>query len=103
MLRSSALALAAFVVAATPAYGASYVWTGGGGANTNWSSELNWGGSAPGDNEHDVELAFPALAPAYTSNNDRTGLVVTSLSITTQVITATTSSPATRSRSRAPR
>lgn len=64
---------------------ATYTWTGGGGADTNWSNPNNWGGTAPANDETGVELVFPALAGAYASNNDRTGLQVTSLSVTTQL------------------
>jgi fibronectin-binding autotransporter adhesin len=67
----------------------TYTWTGGGGANTNWSTASNWGGSGPSNNESDVGLVFPALAAPYASNNNLTGLQVTSLAITTQVASGT--------------
>lgn len=69
----------------SPAPAATYTWTGGGGANTNWSNASNWGGAGPGDNETGVALVFPALAAAYASNNDLTGLQVASLDVTTQL------------------
>jgi fibronectin-binding autotransporter adhesin len=64
---------------------ATYTWTGGGGANTNWSSSANWGGAAPGNNETNVTLVFPPLAAPYASHNDRNGLQVTSLTVTAQL------------------
>lgn len=69
----------------SPASAATYTWTGGGGANINWSSESNWGGVAPSNDETSVELSFPALAGHYASNNDLTGLQVSALSVTTQL------------------
>lgn len=73
------------VASRSPASAATYTWTGGGGANVNWSNPSNWGGSAPGNDETAVELIFPALAAHYASNNDLTGLQVTALSVTTQL------------------
>lgn len=70
---------------ASPALAATYTWTGGGGANVNWSSPSNWGGSAPANGEGGVALVFPALAGHYASNNDRTGLQVVSIDVATQL------------------
>src|SRR4030095_9026210 len=64
---------------------ATYTWTGGGGANTNWSSASNWGGMAPDDNETDVALVFPPLNGPYSSNNDVSGLHVISVAVATQL------------------
>lgn len=63
---------------------ATYTWTGGG-ANTSWSNPANWdGNTAPANNESSVTLIFPELDGPYTSTNDRTGLVITFLQITTR-------------------
>ena len=67
------------------ALAADYTWTGGGGADTNWSNAANWGGSGPSSNEISVSLMFPELTGHYDSHNDLTGLHVTFLSITTQL------------------
>ena len=68
-----------------PTLAATYTWTGGGGADANWSNAANWGGSGPSNDESSVSLMFPALAGHYDSHNDLTGLHVTFLSITTQL------------------
>ncbi len=75
----------AVLALASAAPAATYTWTGGGGANTSWSNPSNWGGTAPANGETNAELIFPALAGHYASNNDRNGLVVTSLDLTTQL------------------
>lgn len=86
MRRVTALAVGAFVLALSPRADAiTYTWTGGGGANTNWSKGANWGGQAPANGEGGVALVFPALLAPYASNNDRTGLEVISLQVTTQL------------------
>jgi autotransporter-associated beta strand protein len=76
--------LVGLLVWVTAARGATYTWTGDG-ANDNWSNPSNWDGAAPANNETGVGLVFPALGGAYTSQNDRTGVGVTSLTITTQL------------------
>jgi fibronectin-binding autotransporter adhesin len=68
-----------------PALGATFTWTGGGGANTNWSQGANWGGSAPANGATDLTLVFPALTGPYKSNNDLTGLRVVALSAATKL------------------
>jgi autotransporter-associated beta strand protein len=77
--------LVVLIGSASAVSAASYTWTGGGGANTNWSSPENWGGNAPSNDETAVGLVFPALAGHYDSNNDLTNLQVTSLGVTTQL------------------
>ncbi|MFN8642132.1 MAG: autotransporter-associated beta strand repeat-containing protein [Candidatus Binatia bacterium] len=81
-----ALALVALLALApdAPARGLSYTWTGGG-DDANWSNPANWGGTAPANGESSVSLTFPELSGPYESHNDRTGLVVTFLQVTTQV------------------
>ncbi len=77
--------MAMLIALESAAAAVTYTWTGGGGANTNWSNTSNWGGTAPANNETDVGFVFPALNGPYASHNDRTGLQVTSLDITTQL------------------
>jgi len=49
-----------------PAFGATRTWTGGG-ADNNWSTTANWGGTAPvaGD-----DLVFPSGALRLSNNNN---------------------------------
>jgi len=82
------LVLAAVASARSPARAATYTWTGGG-ANSNWSNNANWQSGAPANNETGLVLVFPALAGAYASNNDRSGLQVDSVSVTTQIAAGT--------------
>lgn len=77
-------ALLGLLVLPPVARAATYTWTGDG-QNANWSDPANWGGAAPADDEADVELVFPALTAPYDSNNDRTGLHVVALAVTTQL------------------
>jgi autotransporter-associated beta strand protein len=77
--------LVVLIGSASAVSAATYTWTGGGGANTNWSSPENWGGNAPSSDETAVGLVFPVLAGHYDSNNDLTNLQVTSLGVTTQL------------------
>jgi autotransporter-associated beta strand protein len=83
----SAVAIAALasLCSASAVAAATYAWSGGGGADTDWSNASNWGGNGPHDNEANVQLVFPALNGGYTSNNDLTGLTVTALTITTML------------------
>ena len=83
--RTWVAAAVALIVLESVAAAATYTWTGGGGGNTNWSNPSNWGGAAPADNETGVELIFPPLTGHYAPNNDRSGLRVTSVSVTTQL------------------
>jgi hypothetical protein len=85
MRRSVGFAVVALLALHAPARAVNHTWTGGGGANTNWSNGANWGGVAPANNETGVTLVFPALGGPYASHNDRSGLRVVSLSVTTQV------------------
>jgi autotransporter-associated beta strand protein len=79
------LGLVASAGLARPALGATFTWTGGGGANSNWSEKANWGGTAPANGATDLELVFPALAKPYKSTNDLSGLRVSALHVTTQL------------------
>lgn len=60
-----------------------HTWSGGGGADTNWSNPANWDGAGPSDNEVGASLTFPALGGHYDSHNDLSGLHVSFLAITT--------------------
>jgi hypothetical protein len=61
---------------------AAHTWSGGGGANANWSNPLNWAGnSAPAANET-VDLTFPAVAGNLANTDNVSGLVVHSLTLT---------------------
>jgi len=83
--RNCVAAVAALIALESVAPAATYTWTGGGGGDPNWSNPENWGGAAPADNETGVELIFPPLTGHYATNNDRSGLHLTSLSVTTQL------------------
>jgi autotransporter-associated beta strand protein len=72
------------VAAPAAARAVEYTWTGGGGADTNWSNPANWGGTAPSNNEINATLTFPALTGPYATHNDLSGLHVTLATITTQ-------------------
>ncbi len=85
VVRTWATCVVVLAALAARAPAATYTWTGGGGVSTNWSNAANWGGAAPSNNETGVELIFPALNAPYASNNDLTGLHVTSLGITAQL------------------
>ena len=85
VLAAATLLLLSALLTPPAASALSYTWTGGGGADTNWSNGANWGGNGPKDNEISVSLDFPALAGPYSSNNDLNGLHVTFLSVATQL------------------
>ncbi len=80
----AALIAVALVLMRTAAIADTYTWTGGGGADVNWSNAANWGGTPPG-NDPIIELVFPALTGSYASHNDLSNLHVRSLTVTTQV------------------
>jgi hypothetical protein len=69
---------------ATAAVADMYTWTGGGGADTNWSNAANWGGKGPAGDPI-IELTFPPLTGPYASHNDLNDLHVRSLNVSTQV------------------
>jgi autotransporter-associated beta strand protein len=61
---------------------AAHTWSGGG-TNTLWSNPANWSaGGAVAEGETDVQLTFPAAGVMnFTSNNDRTTLSLTRITI----------------------
>jgi hypothetical protein len=70
VLRRSPLALglvlAGILLSATPASAVNKTWTGGG-ADDNWTTGANWGGTAPSAGD---DLFFPGPTPRLTPNND---------------------------------
>src|SRR6516162_7829805 len=70
---------------------AVHTWTGGGGANNNWSESANWSGGAPSAGESNVVLIFDAgsFDPVVETetNNNITGLNVGAIEFT-EVISA---------------
>lgn len=48
----------------------SVQWTGGGGANTNWSDPANWGGTNIATLATAPDLVFPSISAATSSNDD---------------------------------
>ncbi|HSY18656.1 MAG TPA: hypothetical protein VK815_09995, partial [Candidatus Acidoferrales bacterium] len=57
-----------------PAWGAPFSWSGGGGANANWSNTANWGfAGVPGNGD---TVIFPASQPNLVNTNNIVGLVL---------------------------
>jgi hypothetical protein len=60
------LVVLALLVSASPALAVNRTWTGGG-ADDNWTTAANWGGTAPSAGD---DLFFPGPTPRLTPNND---------------------------------
>jgi autotransporter-associated beta strand protein len=56
----------AILLSAAPAFAVNRTWTGGG-ADDNWTTAANWGGTAPSAGD---DLFFPGPTPRLTPNND---------------------------------
>ena len=54
------------LLSAAPAFAVNRTWTGGG-ADDNWTTAANWGGTAPSAGD---DLFFPGPTPRLTPNND---------------------------------
>src|SRR5438132_8131912 len=64
---------------------AQFIWTGGTGASTNWSTAANWlGGAAPSSTSSNLaDLVFDSRGAGHLiANNDLNGLLVNSIQIT---------------------
>ena len=64
--RSLKLVVLAGLLSAAPAFAVNRTWTGGG-ADDNWTTAANWGGTAPSAGD---DLEFPGGTPRLSPNND---------------------------------